>query len=36
MGLGTQRSRIVEDPKQLQKIYNDIQKEIFVRQNLNK
>lgn len=30
------KSNIIEDPKFLQKIYDDIQKEIFVRQNLNK
>ena len=36
MGFGTERSRIVEDPELLQKIYNDIQKEIFVRQSLNR
>ncbi|MDP2939147.1 MAG: hypothetical protein Q8O13_03575 [Candidatus Omnitrophota bacterium] len=35
-GLLTQRSIIIEDPVALQKIYDDIQKEIFVRQNLNK
>jgi len=36
MGLGTQRSRIIEDPKVLQKFYGEIQKEIFVRKNLSK
>lgn len=30
------KSNIIEDPKFLQKIYDDIQKEIFVRQNLSK
>ncbi|MDO8675066.1 MAG: hypothetical protein Q7K71_02975 [Candidatus Omnitrophota bacterium] len=35
-GLGLERSRIIEDQKFLQEIYDEIQKEIFVRQNLNK
>lgn len=33
---GSRRSNIVEDPNFLQKIYDNIQKEIFVRKNLNK
>ncbi len=33
---GSRHSNIVEDPGFLQKIYDNIQKEIFVRQNLNK
>ncbi len=36
LGLGTERSRIIEDPKFLQEIYDAIQKEMFVRKNLNK
>ncbi|MBU0477112.1 hypothetical protein KKC91_00885 [bacterium] len=32
----SENSNIIEDPTLLQEIYNEIQKEIFVRQNLNK
>lgn len=35
-GAGLMSSQIIEDPEVLQKIYDDIQKEIFVRQNLSK
>ncbi len=31
-----ENNKVVEEPKLLQKIYDDIQKEIFVRQNLGK
>ena len=34
---GTQEnSKIIDDPELFQKIYDDIQKEMFVRQNLNR
>jgi len=34
---GTQEdSRIVDDPELFQKLYDDIQKEMFIRKNLNK
>ncbi|MBU0477111.1 hypothetical protein KKC91_00880 [bacterium] len=36
LGLGSQRSRLIEDPKQLQRFYDEIQREIFIRQNLNR
>lgn len=36
MGLGSERSWIVEDYKVIQEMYDNIQKEIFVRQNLSK
>jgi hypothetical protein len=34
---GTQEnSRIIDDPELFQRLYNDIQKEMFIRKNLNK
>jgi hypothetical protein len=35
-GSRNQIARIIEDPEVLQKIYDDIQKEMFVRKNLSK
>jgi len=35
-GWGTRSSKIIEEPKFLQEIYDAIQKEMFVRKNLNK
>ena len=35
-GWGSKSSKIIEDPKFLQEVYDAIQKEIFVRKNLSK
>lgn len=32
----TKETRVIEDPKVLQEVYDEIQKEIFVRKNLSK
>jgi len=34
--VGEKPSQIIEDPELFQRIYDDIQKEMFVRENLNK